>query len=149
MTAIVCDACKKAVPGARKDVNYMVVLDRELCETCGDQLLNVTKVQMKSRKPYTFKDYNDILVKNLNQLTGRYAAPLPFHRPIRRARHRARRHTIAADLPAPAPVNHIARNGYSRVGLYLSEARVRGELCGDPDAPIRLLEVLQQRDERA
>jgi rRNA maturation endonuclease Nob1 len=71
MTAIVCDACKKAVPGARKDVNYMVVLDRELCETCGDQLLNVTKVQMKSRKPYTFKDYNDILVKNLNQLTGR------------------------------------------------------------------------------
>jgi hypothetical protein len=71
MTAIVCDACKKAIPGARSGVNYSVVLDREVCEPCMDQLLNVTKVQMKGRKPYTFKEYNDFLVKNLNQMTGR------------------------------------------------------------------------------
>jgi hypothetical protein len=71
MTAIVCDVCKKAISGARKDVNYSVFLDREVCEPCTDQLLDVTKRTMKTRRPYTFKDYNDILVANLNQMTGR------------------------------------------------------------------------------
>jgi hypothetical protein len=71
MTAIVCDACKKAVPGARKDVNYFVILDKDLCEPCIEGLKQVTGQQMKVRRPYLFKDYQDSLVKNLGQMTGR------------------------------------------------------------------------------
>jgi hypothetical protein len=71
MTAIVCDACKKAVPGARNGYNYSVVLDKELCEPCMDELLNVTKVQMKNRRPYTFKEYNEFLVRNLGEMIAR------------------------------------------------------------------------------
>ena len=57
MTAIVCDICKKAVPAARKDVNYFTILDKDLCIPCQDELWDVTKQQMKARRPYTFKDY--------------------------------------------------------------------------------------------
>jgi len=69
MTAIVCDACKKAIPAAMRGINYMSLLDKELCEECGDELLNTTKVQMKQRRPYTFKDYNESLTRNLQQMT--------------------------------------------------------------------------------
>ncbi len=69
MTAIVCDACKKAIPGARRGDNYMSILDKQLCEPCSDELLGVTKQQMRTHRPYTFKDYNDTLVRNLGQMT--------------------------------------------------------------------------------
>ncbi len=69
MTAIVCDICKKAVPGARKDENYFVILDKDICEACHDELRDVTKQQMRARRPYLFKDYQDSLAKNLGQMT--------------------------------------------------------------------------------
>jgi hypothetical protein len=69
MTAIVCDSCKKAVAGARKDVNYVVFLDKDLCLDCQDELWDATKQQMKARRPYTFKDYQTLLVGNLTQMT--------------------------------------------------------------------------------
>ena len=69
MTAIVCDACKKPVAGARRGVNYMTFLDKDICEDCTEDLLTSTKVAMKGRRPYTFKDYNDTLVRNLSSMT--------------------------------------------------------------------------------
>lgn len=71
MTAIVCDVCKKAVAGARKDVNYSVLLDKDVCSPCVEQLLDVTKQQMKAKQPYLFKDYQETFAKNLAQMTGR------------------------------------------------------------------------------
>ena len=69
MTAIVCDVCKKPVAGARRGDNYFTFLDKDTCEECRDDLLNATKMQMKGRRPYTFKDYNDTLVRNLASMT--------------------------------------------------------------------------------
>ena len=69
MTAIVCDSCKKAVAGARKDVTYAVMLDKDLCIPCQEELWDATKKQMKTRRPYTFKDYQTFLVNNLMQMT--------------------------------------------------------------------------------
>lgn len=71
MTAIVCDICKKAVAAARKDISYMVILDKDICIPCSEQLLDVTKQQMKARRPYMFKDYQDSLVRNLSQMCAR------------------------------------------------------------------------------
>ena len=68
MTAIVCDMCKKAVPAARKDVSYIVMLDKDICMSCSDQLLEVTKQQMKTKRPYLYKDYQDSLVGNLAKM---------------------------------------------------------------------------------
>jgi hypothetical protein len=69
MTAIVCDICKKAVADARKDVSYISVLDKDLCVPCSEELMDVTKQQMKVRRPWLFKDYQEILTKNLAQMT--------------------------------------------------------------------------------
>ena len=71
MTAIVCDICKKPVPGARRDLNYFTILDKDICESCHDELREATKQQMRARAPYTFKDYYDFLAKNLGKMTGR------------------------------------------------------------------------------
>ena len=71
MTAIVCDICKKAVPSARRDINYTVILDRDLCIPCTDSLMDTTKKQMQTRQQYLFKDYYDTLTRNLVQMCGR------------------------------------------------------------------------------
>jgi hypothetical protein len=71
MTAIVCDICKKAVPGARKDVNYWVFLEKDVCIPCKEQLEEVTKRQMIARQPYTLKDYWTTLSGNLTRMMGR------------------------------------------------------------------------------
>jgi hypothetical protein len=70
MTAIVCDICKKAVPSARREFNYFTILDKDVCEACHDELRDVTKAQMRARRPYTFRDYQDSLAKNLGSMTG-------------------------------------------------------------------------------
>ena len=71
MTAIVCDVCKKAVAGARKDVNYMTILDKDLCIDCSDEVQDVAKMELRTRRPYVFKDYQDTLTKNLLRMCGR------------------------------------------------------------------------------
>ncbi len=69
MTAIVCDICKKAVNSARRDHNYFTILDRDLCEGCRDELHDTVKAQMRARQTYVFKDYQDLLAKNLASMT--------------------------------------------------------------------------------
>ncbi len=69
MTAIVCDICKKAVPAARRDWTYFTFLDKDVCEACSDELLDATKQQMRTKRPYLFKDYVETLTKNLSQMT--------------------------------------------------------------------------------
>jgi len=71
MTAIVCDACKKPVAAARREVNYFTILDKDLCESCHDGLKDATKQQMRGRSPYTFKEYYELLTKNLVRITAR------------------------------------------------------------------------------
>ncbi len=70
MTAIFCDICKKEVPGARKDVNYVTVLEKDLCLSCEEKLRVSIKQVMATRKPYVFKDYQDLMGKTLRKMTG-------------------------------------------------------------------------------
>jgi hypothetical protein len=70
MTAIFCDICKKEVPGARKDVNYVTVLEKDLCLSCEERLRISIKQVMAERRPYVFKEYQDLLGKTLNKLVA-------------------------------------------------------------------------------
>ncbi len=70
MTAIFCDICKKEVPGARKDVNYVTVLEKDLCLSCEEKLRVSIKQVMATRKPYVFKDYQDLMGKTLRKMAG-------------------------------------------------------------------------------
>ena len=69
MTVIVCDICKKAVAGARRGDSYVTILDKDICIPCSEDLLDAAKKQMQVRKPYVFKDYQQILAKSLAQMT--------------------------------------------------------------------------------
>ncbi len=71
MTAIVCDSCKKPVAGARREVNYFTILDKDLCEGCHDELKDTTKQQMRGRPSYSFKEYYEVLTKNLGKMTSK------------------------------------------------------------------------------
>ena len=70
MTTIFCDICKKHIQAARKDMNYQVLLDKELCIPCSENLLEVTKRQLLPRhfSSFSLKDYEQTLVKNLTQM---------------------------------------------------------------------------------
>jgi hypothetical protein len=70
MTQIRCDACRKDIRDARKDVNYYSILGRDLCSSCNEKLYgNVSKV-MANRKPFRFGEYQTLLQKALVKMTA-------------------------------------------------------------------------------
>jgi hypothetical protein len=71
MTLISCDACKKHISGARKDVNYVMILDKDLCMSCNEKLLETNKRQSIARAPYAFRDYQEALQKNLARMCSK------------------------------------------------------------------------------
>ena len=71
MTLISCDACKKHISGARKDADYVAILDRDICLPCNEKLLEATKRQLAARPPYAFRDYQEALQKNLARMCSK------------------------------------------------------------------------------
>ena len=71
MTLISCDACKKHISGARKDVNYVMILDKDLCMSCNEKLLETNKRQSIARAPDAFRDYQEALQKNLARMCSK------------------------------------------------------------------------------
>jgi hypothetical protein len=71
MTLISCDACKKHISGARKDVNYVAILDKDLCVSCNDKLMETVKRQSIAHAPYAFRDYQEGLQKNLVRMCAK------------------------------------------------------------------------------
>ncbi len=71
MTLISCDACKKHISGARKDVNYVAILDKDVCVPCSEKLLETTKRHLAARSPYAFREYQETLQKNLARMCAK------------------------------------------------------------------------------
>jgi hypothetical protein len=71
MTSISCDACKKHISGARKDVNYITILDKDICMPCSEKLLDLTKRHAASHAPFGFRDYQATLQRNLQRMCSR------------------------------------------------------------------------------
>ncbi len=71
MTDIVCDVCGTSVPDARKDWNYVTLMDKDLCLDCEEKLRVTMRKTTGARRPIVFKEYQDSLAKTLNKMTGR------------------------------------------------------------------------------
>jgi hypothetical protein len=71
MTSISCDACKKHISEARKDVNYITILDKDLCMSCSDKLTETTKRQAIAHAPYGFRDYQAAMQRNLTRMCSK------------------------------------------------------------------------------
>lgn len=70
MTAIFCDICKKELPGARKDVNYVVLLDKHICIPCEEKVRATMRQYTAAVQPVVFKDYKETLTRTLAKMTG-------------------------------------------------------------------------------
>jgi hypothetical protein len=70
MTVIYCDVCKKEIPDARKDINYVTYLDKDLCQTCEEKLRVTMRQQSAAHKPVIFKNYQESMGKTLSKMCG-------------------------------------------------------------------------------
>ena len=70
MTSIRCDACRKDIRDARKDVNYAVILGRDLCTSCNEKLYGNVSKAMTNRRPFRFGEYKSLLQKTLVKMTA-------------------------------------------------------------------------------
>jgi hypothetical protein len=70
MTSIRCDACRKDIRDARKDVNYTVILGRDLCTPCFEKLRDNAGKAWMARKPMHFGEYQTLLQKTVVKMTA-------------------------------------------------------------------------------
>jgi len=70
MTSIRCDACRKDIRDARKDVNYYVILGRDFCAPCNEKLYGNVSKGMANRKPYRYGEYQSLLHKTILKMTA-------------------------------------------------------------------------------
>jgi hypothetical protein len=70
MTQIRCDACRKDVRDARRDVNYFAILGKDLCSSCNEKLYGNVSKAMANRRPFRFGEYNSLLQKAILKMTA-------------------------------------------------------------------------------
>jgi hypothetical protein len=70
MTDIICDVCRKPVAEARKDWNYVTLMDKDLCLDCEEKLRVTMRKITKARQPVVFKEYQETLAKTLVKMAG-------------------------------------------------------------------------------
>ena len=70
MTSIRCDACRKDIRDARKDVNYHVILGRDFCAPCNEKLYGNVSKSMANRRPYRYGEYQSLLQKTILKMTA-------------------------------------------------------------------------------
>jgi len=73
MTIIVCDACKKEIVGAHKDLNYITMMEKDICMQCKDDMDDILRKEMRARtaaRTVSFTDYKAFLLQTLQQMCG-------------------------------------------------------------------------------
>jgi len=68
MLTIVCDACKKAIPGPEKQTGVVYITDKALCKRCEKQLLNKASEEMEKHDKFLFSDYQDQYIATVNRM---------------------------------------------------------------------------------
>ncbi|HDQ14077.1 MAG TPA: hypothetical protein ENN41_04600 [Sediminispirochaeta sp.] len=68
MISIVCDACKKAIPGPEKLTGVKYVLDKAICKSCAKELDRQLAEEMGKRDKYKLSAYRNLYVKTLYKM---------------------------------------------------------------------------------
>ncbi len=69
MICIICDSCKKSIPGPRRDVSYMTLLNKDLCPDCSGKLEKGVGVLMAREDKYSSEVYNSHRTTLLMKMT--------------------------------------------------------------------------------
>lgn len=68
MLTIVCDACKKAIPGPEKQTGVMYIMDKALCKRCNKELLSKVSEKMENHDKFLFSDYQDQYIDTVKRM---------------------------------------------------------------------------------
>ena len=69
MTSVICDSCKKSIPGPHRDVNYKTLLNKDLCLPCVEKLEAGVKELMAREKSFHMEDHGSHQKMVLSRLT--------------------------------------------------------------------------------
>lgn len=67
MLSIICDSCKKAIPGTDWATGVVYILDRTMCKKCEKKLRDDVAQEMQKHRTYKFSDYKDLYIKSLQK----------------------------------------------------------------------------------
>ncbi len=67
MTTVVCDSCKKSVPGAVRKENYVTYLNKAICLSCEKKMLLTVSDKMAKKNSYGFSEYKNVLKTELEK----------------------------------------------------------------------------------
>ena len=68
MLQIVCDSCKKAIPGQEKETGIVYIADKTLCRACEGKLESKVREAMAKHDKYNLRIYKSNYEKILNQM---------------------------------------------------------------------------------
>lgn len=68
MITIVCDSCKKAIPGPEKQTGVVYILDKALCRKCEKDLQESVSEEMDKQKKFRYRDYQDLYLKTMYKM---------------------------------------------------------------------------------
>ncbi|MEJ5189180.1 hypothetical protein [Treponema sp. J25] len=67
MKTLICDVCKRVIQNPIKDRNYFHIKDRDLCESCKDQLEIVLKPVVRQKYPFNFEWYERLMTDSIEK----------------------------------------------------------------------------------
>lgn len=67
MNAYICDVCKKEVENPINGINYFHIREKDLCESCHNDLELAMKQTMRSKIPFDFSWYEIYEMQLINK----------------------------------------------------------------------------------
>ncbi|MDR3335610.1 MAG: hypothetical protein LBT16_00265 [Treponema sp.] len=67
MKTLTCDVCKRTIHDPQSDRNYYHLAHRELCENCKDELELQLKPIVRTRQPFNYEWYDQLLQDSIEQ----------------------------------------------------------------------------------
>ena len=69
MTTVICDSCKKSIPGPHREVNYVTLLNKDLCVPCSKKLELSARELMEKERAYHLEAFKKHQREALTKLT--------------------------------------------------------------------------------
>lgn len=67
MKTLVCDVCKRSIQTPLKDRNYFHIENRDLCESCKEQLDGALRPVIRSRHPFNYEWYERLVMDSVEK----------------------------------------------------------------------------------
>lgn len=61
MNSVICDSCKKVVPGAKREDNYFTFQNKALCKECHVEWDMAVRDEMAKKGSYSLQGYKETM----------------------------------------------------------------------------------------